>query len=382
MCRLVSLCLILLVANQVQASSAWDLNDVSYLLPLPKIVGRDSHLTLDTPARGGNLLPSHLLEKLPSLALHLKKEEALASTRVLAVRIDPCFPLPTPQSCQRQMRLVWQPFENDPWAAARTVDAALHSFYVLTDIEFTALLKDLAIWKTKYSVNTTRLPLQIHPAWGPDGEQSAALADFQQIVVKYAGLQNLSRVTAMVLRGAGDIWTFAGFEIREGQLILAPIPRLDRQSQAFANFAIPFDHFQNAQISPAAQGPQTINNLILNSDELKTGYAKELKSEFQVLAQFENPHIFNPENLDCVSCHITQQVRNWGVKARADLQLADIWNSLRYQNYRYDLSNVTESQINTRNIRAFGFFGREATVSQRVINESAVVADAVNAWVK
>ncbi|MNL55553.1 hypothetical protein D3C87_1789750 [compost metagenome] len=120
----------------------------------------------------------------------------------------------------------------------------------------------------------------------------------------------------------------------------------------------------------------------MDSEELKTGHEKELKSEFQVLSQFENPHVFNPENLDCVSCHITQQVRKWGVRARADLGLAEIWNSTRYQNYKYNLNNVTENQINTRNIRAFGFFGREATVSQRVINESAEVADAVNAWVK
>jgi hypothetical protein len=378
------LCLFLLLLGALPANSAtaWDLNDVSYLLPLPKVVGQDALLRLDTPAKAGGLLPSAMLAKFPMLAMHLSKEEILASLRVIGVRIDPCFPLPTPQSCQRQIRLVWQPFDKDPWNPPRTVDAALHSFYTLTDDEFVSLLRDISAWKKQYPVNTAGLPLQIHPAWGADGEFSPALMDFQKIIVKYAGVSNLIRVTTMVLRGAGDMWAFAAFQPVDGNLVNINIPRINKPSQAFANFAIPFDHFQNAQMGPTPQGPDTIKTLILDSEDLKQGHDQEIVSELQVLTRIEDPRVFSPENMDCVTCHITQQVRNWAVPARADLKLAELWDSLRYQNYSYNLNNVTAVQINTRNIRAFGYFGRNPALSQRVINESAVVADSINAWLK
>jgi hypothetical protein len=380
--NIIGLLLVLMASVQVHAASAvWDLNDVSYLLPLPKTIGKDLHLTLDAPARGGSLLPSTIIQKMPLLALHQSKEQSIASLRVLAVRIDPCFPLPTPQACQRQMRLVWQPFETFK-GNIRSVDAALHSFYILSDDEFSSLLQDINAWKNKYPVNTSGLPLQVHPAWGVDGDQSPSLVEFQNIVTKYAGAQNLSRMTLMVLRGGGDMWTFAGFDFADGAMNQITIPRLNRPSQAFVNFAIPTDHFQNAQIAPAIRsGGPMISTLIRNSDEIMTGNDQALKTEMQVLAQFENPHSFNPENLDCVSCHITQQVRNWAVKARADIQLAEVYSSIRYQNYKYNLSNITEHQLNTRDIRAFGYFNRDASISQRVINESAATADAVNLWI-
>ena len=201
--NIINLLLVLMASVQVHAaaSSAWDLNDVSYLLPLPKAIGQDSHLTLDTPARGGSLLPSSIIQKMPLLALHQSKEQSIASLRVLAIRIDPCFPLPTPQACQRQIRLVWQPFENARSAGQqRTVDAALHSFYILSDNEFGSLLADIGVWKNKYGVNTQGLPLQVHPAWGVDGDKNASLIDFQKIIIKYAGAENLSRMTLMALR--------------------------------------------------------------------------------------------------------------------------------------------------------------------------------------
>lgn len=364
------------------ASATWDLNDVSYLMPLPAKVGADNLLGLEAPGKGGPLLPAKFLASIPPLTVVSSEDEIARSLRVIAVRVDPCFPLPTPQSCQRQIRLVWQPVQIGFHNQTSTEDAALHSFYVLTDDEFTAMLKELAAWKVKYNLRTEGLPLQIHPAWAKEGDRSAAFADFNLIIKKYAGVQNLTRVTSMVLRGAGDMWAFAGFSVQNGKLQLFKVPRLDRSAQAFVNFAVPSDHFERGMISPAPAGDDTLNTVVTNSDKFKVGNEDLLRKELRATFRVENPTVFNPENMDCVSCHVAQTGRVWIQTNRADIGIDGIWSEHSYKNARYNLNNVSPGLKNTQVIRAFGYFGSDVAISQRVINESAEVADLVNQYFK
>lgn len=371
----------LLLVFSLQSQASWDLNDVSYLMPLPSSVEAQGLLRLDSPGRGGVLLSPKIAQQIPVLAIDRSREEIEASLRVLAVRIDPCFPLPTPQSCQRQIRLVWQPVEVNNRQQIQSVDAALHSFHVLKDWEFAGLLQDLASWKKKFSVETGYKPLQIHPAWSAEGESSQALVEFNQIIMKYAGMENFTRVTAMVLRGNADMWAFAGFEPRDGRLQMLKVPRLgDRLSQAFINLAVPADHFAGGGISPIAKGPDTFNNLVAESIRLGEGEDKEdlILKEVRAAFRVESPKNFNPENMDCVSCHVAQPAIHWVLNKRPELQAEKVWSSEIYQNMKYDLSNTSPEVWNTQQIRGFGYFGRNAAISQRVINESAEVADAIN----
>lgn len=362
-----------------QAHAAWDLNDVSYLMPLPATVGDDQLLGLEAPGNGGALLPPTFVEKIPVLAFGMNREETAAALRVIAVRIDPCFPLPTPQSCQKQIRLVWQPIEMSRRNQVQTVDAALHSFYVLTDAEFKSLLKDIESWKKKYKVKTDLVPLQVHPAWAAEGDRSPALVDFHNVVKKYAGAGNLTRVTAMVLRGAGDMWAFAGFEVRNGDLEMAPVPRLNgRLSQAFINVAIPADQFAGGGISPTPKGDDTFNNIAAESVRLGEGTEELILQEVRAAFRVENPKNFNPENMDCVSCHVAQPAIQWVLNKRPELKADRLWNSEIYKNAKYDLKNMSPELWNTQMIRGLGYFGRNMAISQRVINESAEVADLLN----
>lgn len=369
------------VMTSISAHAAWDLNDVSYLMPLPVRIGENKLLSLDMPGKGGALLPSKFLGTLPPLSPVHTEEEIKNTLRVIAVRIDPCFPLPTPQSCQKQMRLVWQPIEPGRRDQPQTVDAALHSFYVLTDAEFDTLLQDIGEWKNKYQVKTQGLPLQIHPAWAREKDQSAALSDFNQIVRKYAGAANLSRVTAMVVRGAGDMWAFQGFSVKNGKLELLKIPRLDRSAQAFINFAVPSDHFERGQISPEPNSPDSVNQVIRDSQRFQSGMEDILRKDLAGSLRIENPTVYNPENMDCVSCHVAQAAREWIGRNRADIGIDNIWNANAYMNARYNLKNTSPILANTQVIRAFGYFGPDMAISQRIINESAEVADAVNKYV-
>lgn len=337
---------------------------------------------IHTPGRGGPLLNPAFLGTIPPLTPVMNEGDIAASLRVIAVRVDPCFPLPTPQSCQKQIRLVWQPIEPGFRGRVQSVDAALHSFYVLEDQEFSSLLKDLETWKKNHQLQTAGLPLQIHPAWAQQADKSPALLAFNDIVKKYAGPANISRVTVMVVRGGGDMWSFSGFEVRSGQLKLMKIPRLDRSAQAFVNFAVPSDHFERGMISPAATGDDSFNKVIGNSDRLKVGNEEILRKELRAIYRAEDPHSFNPENMDCASCHVAQPARVWLERNRTDLGIEALANSFAYKNAGYNLQNISPGLKNTQIIRAFGYFGENPAISQRVIHESAEVADAINRYLK
>lgn len=53
-----------------------------------------------------------------------------------------------------------------------------------------------------------------------------------------------------------------------------------------------------------------------------------------------------------------------------------------YKNAGHDLTNKSTAPHNTQIIRAFGYFNVEIAISQRVINESAAVADQINLYLK
>lgn len=376
------LCLFIVFAT-ASAHAYWDLNDVSYLMPIPKVVGSDGLLGIAAAGHGGALITDKVANSLPILAFGMDRDQQSEALRVIGVRIDPCFPLPTPQSCQRQIRLVWQPLETTRLKVVRTVDAALHTFYVLDDSEFTSLLADLEAWKKQFNVKTQGLSLQVHPAWAQEGDQSPSLAAFNEIVKKYAGAKNMTRLTLMVLRGAGDMWAFAGFDMQDGELKNAMVPRLTRGSQTFINQAIPRDHFAGSGILPAPQGEDTINSLAFESERLMTAETEEtIRREARAIYRIENPKVFSPENMDCVSCHVAQPAKHWILNKRPEINIEQIWSADIYRNARYDLTNITPTIWDTRRIRAFGYFGDGPAISQRVINESADVADIINQFIK
>lgn len=359
--------------------AAWDLNDVSYLLPLPEQKEDAGLLRISAKGKGGELIPAGLLEFIPFISFDMNRATTREALRLLAVRIDPCFPLPTPQSCQRQIRLVWQPVVSSPTGEVRTVDAALHSFYVLQEKEWTALLADLQNWKARYSPGLGSMPLQVHPAWQEEGVSSPSLAAFHKVITRYAGKENLTRITAMLLRRGGLMWTFIGYSVNGDSLQSFEIPRLNgKKAQGFINLAMPPDRFSNGGISPFPRGEDILNTLVAGSDLLEPKDEDTIRREARAAFRIQNPQAFNPENMDCASCHVAQSATHWVLNNRPQLKVEQIWNSEIYRNTRYNLENQSPGVANTQVIRAFGYFGSEVAISQRVINESAEVADSLN----
>lgn len=363
----------------VQAQAAWDLNDVSYLMPLPTKVDEAGLLRVFSLGSGGPLIPNKMFETIPFLTPTMNKEAGLAALRVIAVRIDPCFPLPTPQSCQRQIRFVWQPIEKAFDGGTRTVDAALHSFYVLTDSEFHSLVEELSAWKADHAFDTHYLPLQVHPAWAGLGTQSPSLVAFNKVILKYVGERNLTRVTAMLLRRGGLSWSFIGYDVANGELEPFPIPRLGaKKTQMFMNLDANQDQFMTGGISPYPRGEDIVNTLVAGSDLLTSKDEETIRLEVRGAFRAENPGKFTPENMDCATCHLAQSAATWVKNHRSHLQVENLWSSEIYKNAKYNLANSSVEPWNTHSLRSFGYFGKNLAVSQRVINESAEVADSLN----
>ncbi|QLY25826.1 hypothetical protein [Bdellovibrio sp. KM01] len=357
--------------------AAWDLNDVSYVMPLQ--TQEDGHVNT-LPMKG--LIPEKIFERISPIAMDMDPQTNARAMRVVAMRIDPCFPYPTQISCQKQLRLVWQPllqWEED--GSIDAVDAALHSFYPLTDSEFDSLLQELQTWKARTGVETRGLPLGPHPAW-KSGRGVAALKDLNRIILKYAGERNLSRVTAMFLRGGGAMWLFGAFEFKNGELVTMTIPRLGKNTaQSFVNVVTSGDVFSGGGIAGArAAGDDTLSNLVAESQRVRTGNEDVIRKELSAAYKIENPKSYNPENMDCVSCHVAQTARLWVDRKRKDMATQDIATQFGYLNPAYNLANVSDEPWHTQQLRALGYHNKKVSIAQRAINESAEVADAINRY--
>lgn len=357
----------------------WGLNDVTYIMPLPLNASENNLLKLQSAANKGPLVPEAMVMQLPFMDMQHEKTEINAMTRLMAVRIDHCFPLPTPLSCQQQIRMIWQPVKATS-TGVTTIDAAFHSFYVLTADEFVALTAELKAWKLKHQSQVTdnaKEALDVHPFWKKDRDASPALKEFNTLVMKYAGEKNLSRVTVMVLRRMNDVWGFLGAEVAEGKLVMGAIPRLDgKTSQMFFNQLGNSKSYTGAGIAqPPATKEANLTDFVNKVSNGASFTEAELVDNLKAAYAIENPDLFNPESMDCVNCHIAQAAREYISEKLSAGGDQNLLAAVKFKNSHYNLENKSSEVFNTHQLRGVGYFGVNLAISQRVINESAAVAE-------
>jgi hypothetical protein len=304
------------------------------------------------------------------------RNETDLALRVVSVRIDPCFFQLAPERCEKQIRFVWQPIFAGPRQSVVTEDAALHSFYTLDDSQFAELLKDLQNWKRNFNPESRNLPLQVLPVLRNSSEGNQALVALQSVFLKYVGTGNLTKLTAMGLRGGGDMWVFFQFGIVDGKPVVQPIARLgNKLTQAFVNQVSPATSFGRVQVAPEPLSEDFFKTIVSSSETLNESQDPLIQKEMEILYRIENPKSFHANNMDCVSCHLAQPAKQWAFRARPHLNLQNAWPASVYQNSRHNLENTTPGLWSTHMLRGFGYFGGQPALSQRVINESAEVAD-------
>ena len=393
----VALSMYTVMSNAVTAPS-WNLNDVSVLFALPQD-GPDAPVGLLGPqAQGevGKLLPESAYRKLPTLYQPGLGNESLykQSLRVVGLRVDPCPPSER-RDCRPELRLVWQPVEYDEEANQWLVrDAAVHATYRLTDNEINQLLGQL--WELKQTnkrlgVTTDGLPLGVHPALSSPTTASSFLRAMKALVLRYARSDRLHRVTFTALRVPNRWWRFGSLEkTGENNWQRVDIPRLDATSMDVFNVAVEdgiglgpergLDGMFNV-LPEEYPEPDNILPLInkgyrFNDERDKSVFTEKLDA----VARFRNPLLSNADELDCASCHYADAARYYAENRFPEFR--DAKPKSRFRNPDPSLFVLTNTSIVARSarvVRAFGYQDAEPAISQRTINESAAVADRLNA---
>lgn len=343
-----------------------DLNDVSWLLPLPAPAQHSQLLGLSA------LLPRRYYDALPGLVTTEDPAELFTKFRVISVRIDPCFPKEPAAGCIKQLRLVAQPVVVEAFQTT-TEDGTIHLFYELTDAQFESAKQTVRELKRLAAGATEGKPLEVHPVMRAEGLAGPYATLLEAMVTRLCGEQNLTRVAFMRLVQTDVAWRFGAFNVTGGVLVADPIPRLNTITQQgvqeFGN-----TDFRSGQLQPAASGDDL--SVLLSESELRLTDTRTLDRAVTSALRIEHPVRTNPRTVDCGSCHVASRaLRN----ARQERTIDTSSHVDAYVgNSRFDLRRLDGAGDDPRAMRAFGYFGVQSAFSQRTINESAEVAEALS----
>lgn len=342
----------------IQAFAAWNVNDLSILLPLPK-AGEEARMISPSPA----LLPKALYDALPNMLMKPDPETVYNGLlKVIAIRFDHCF-REGDSPCQKQVRLVWQPvrFRGE---RATTLDGAIHTFHTFNDAAFSALVQELKSLRLENGPAS----LSVHPTLAREG-YGPFWGKLKALITKHCTAQNLTRATMMTSNPRGVIWVFSGLDIVNGQLKKMEVPRTGATVQSFfAALQNPQGEFR-AGMDPVPAGEEAFVNLLKNSEEAKTMMTdRSLIDATKSALRAENPRLTNPGTIDCASCHTAHVIPLWTLK-----------------NFAFDWDNTFAPELFARLdpegrrepanvLRAFGYFDDRPVISRRMENEAAETA--------
>lgn len=361
------------------ASSALDLNDVSFLFPLPLSGERPLLLGLAAEGKGGPLLSQALFAKLPPLMPDTPEAITFEALRVVSARVDPCFPGSAPPAapiCVPQLRLVVQPLEADPLfpGAMTTADATLHLFYTLSEADFAAAVAELRALKALAGDATAGRPLDVHPVMLAQGLAGSYATALNALLLKFCGAASLSRIAFQAVNQQGNVWTFGAFNLERGALVADLIPRLTNQKVQGVQ--------QSGSAASPAGGliPAPANDdldTLLSKRDTALADARTLERAVRQALIIEHPDRSSPQTIDCGSCHVASRALSFATAQRG-LDTTGWAERFVSPASRFNLSRVDGVGNDPFAQRAFGYLGRKSALSQRTINESAVVADALS----
>jgi hypothetical protein len=367
------LALVLLCSSPLPAL-AWELNQLAILFPLPERGAGNSLWGPGTKTQAGPPLPRAVYDDLPTIAQGRDREWLYGSLRVVAVRIDPCF-REGDGPCQKQLRFVWQPVEQGPDGTWQTLDAAVHTFHVLSDDAWNALTADLAELNGKFPLPPDQ-PIGVHPwlrAQGPGGAFGLALA---RVLFRYAKEENFARATAMTVNREGTIWVFTGFDVNGREHRRIAIPKTDNVAQAF--FTGLFDSPEFAARMNPEPPEKSFLRLLRDSWRAKQEMSPaELVEVFRRALEFGNPRLSNPGTLDCASCHAARSLPEWGRTNFPGLEWEKLFQREIFRGPG-NLVNTTVRPARTNVLRAFGYFGRDPVISPRLVHEASLGLERMN----
>lgn len=357
-----------LLCSLTAHAQLWTPNDVTVLLPLPRIESEVGLLRPSTEAGKGLLIPHSILERVGTLDQHEYAESTLKKLVVVALRFDPCFEIQ--KKCIPQIRLVLQPLTR-LWGNISTQDATVHAFYNLSEAEFSKLLVGLREIKKRNPGLSG--PLQVHPILKEQGYQGPFGKAFFPLVLSFIGEKNLSRLTFMQLFVGSDKWGFGGYDVVNGEVQPLKIPRVGSEFQTFRVATVNGKNFNLGVTVPEALGEDTLGELARNSNNFRDEVA--LKEKAIAIRRMENPRVHSPETLDCVSCHLTQTAASIVFETKNDLAADE---EVKKWTYPSPFENLSQRKRDVRVLRSLGYFESDPITNTRVVNETTAILEYLN----
>ena len=369
-------------ASPAKLTSMVGVDDVSFLYPIPTDPRlRTSLLGADATGGRGALLPLDVHRVLPPLDTIVPNDEGYTFLRVVSVRLDPCFPglgVNEERDCKNQVRLVMQPvILETKGSGLTTMDLAVHLFYALTREELAGLLQELTDLRTASGIQRSDGPVGIHPALAREGIEGPFSRALRALLLAHVGRENLTRVTFMGVEQVGQAWRFGGFDLEGGKLVPMKIPLVDVTEETFHNRdldGVTFSAASTAPVSPAAEDIR----LLFDPLALSAARDDERRAAYGHALRIENPTMTSPATVDCATCHVAMAARRFAERAHglSSLGAPDLYTHPR----GLPLAGATVERTNE--LRALGYLGARPSVSQRTVNETAVVVEHVNTIVR
>jgi hypothetical protein len=338
---------------------ALGLNDVTFLLPLPTADG-------GTPFPAADAMVTRVLfDRLTTQPGDVQAE--LSRFALVAARFDLCDrPRPgrCPDAADGVLRLVLQPVSSVSGAE----DIALHAFFPVPRAEVAETVDGLRALARLQDVPVGSM-LQVNRALGRNTEFTTRLSTF---VARYARGERLFRLTlfGQLTRNAALIWVFRGLERRGDGFARIEIPDIRELDQVTRLFSA-----TEVLTTPQADAPAGFA-LSMAARDFMSAPSDRQREALDVLEAVDNPTLHTAETVQCVSCHIATTVRADRARA-ANLAVASLPSHFTAPGF--DLTPLGDSGVRFRTLRALGWFGTSPLVSARVVNETVVVVQEIEA---
>jgi hypothetical protein len=334
--------------------------DVSILYPLPETI--DQLIAPGEQGAFGTLFPERLF---PTAIGPVEIGTGYGDMRMIALRLDPCS---ARKACNSEVRAIFQPVILDAAGKPTTGNGAIHVFYAVPDAELVSLLTEILSLKERYGAGIAygdQLgPQPILVATGLDGDFARGL---HALILDHLGETRIERFTERNHQiPARDRWDFYLFDGPDLSRHLIATTTADEQ-QVTGTAEDPASAGGVAMVSPVLDSP-----LIALVDENRPPDATDaIRAGFARAIELQDPTRQTSESVDCVSCHLAEGGRRIGT-TEYGLTPTGAFDSERSLAYQRDIGAVTD-------LHMFAYDGRYVSVTQRVANESAVVADAMEA---
>jgi len=342
-----------------------DAADVSILYPLDPFA-KGELVNADETAAYGQLLPENIV---PGMPYPLDVDGgSYADLRVVGVRLDPCS---ARGGCSSEVRVVYQPIVAHT-VMGEAADGAVHVFYAVPADELRYMLEQILALKKAYGAGIAYGDkLGPQPILAATGNSGAYAQGLHAILLAHLGEQRIERVTFLLhVFPDQDAWQFALFERVASAFVARSIINVTSPSQEIlGNVAFP-DQLggieQDAQSTPTLPGVA-----VLASASRPAQATPAVVAGFASAVDAQNPMKHTSEDTDCGSCHLAEGARRAGTQVYGLTPTAP-FTSARSLDYVRDSIAVT-------NFHAFGYLGTSISVMQRTANESALVADRMQA---